>query len=65
MEKEFSVKAPEGFNLHKLRDIYNQLVEEMPVQIMLQVQVAKLTRAKYLALLEQGFTKEEALQLCK
>lgn len=62
---EFTMKEPEGLNVMKLTKILNDLREELPVQIKLSVEMAKLTRARYKALIDSGFSKTEALQLCK
>lgn len=49
----------------KARDDLRKL--QATIQIVLEAQraVAQVTRAKYLALIEQGFTAAEALELCK
>ena len=41
------------------------MLENMPALMEFERVNARLTRAKYLALVEQGFTKDEALALCK
>lgn len=42
-----------------------QAREDMPAQIEYEQLKAKLTRAKYLELVAQGFTEAQALELCK
>lgn len=44
--------------IRKLRDA-------LPVIIAGQQALAEVTRARYLALIEQGFTPDQALTLCK
>lgn len=39
--------------------------DEMPLQIELQQVLAKLAKAKFDALVREGFTPEQALSLCK
>jgi len=40
-------------------------MDAMPVMIQFEVQKARLTRAKYEALVANGFTEAQALELCK
>lgn len=42
-----------------------QLQEQLPTILQAQKCVAQMTRARYLAMLEEGFTEEQALELCK
>lgn len=42
-----------------------QLKEEMVMRIELEQTLAKLTKAKFDALVREGFTPEQAIQLCK
>lgn len=41
------------------------LRENLPSQIELQVLLAQITRAKFLALVKEGFSEEQAIQLCR
>jgi hypothetical protein len=53
---------------HKAMVIKNEVANLREIQPLLIEHVklmAEVTRAKYLALLDNGFTKEEALMLCK
>lgn len=42
-----------------------ELAENMPAMLELTALNAKITRKQFMALIEQGFTREEALQVCK
>jgi len=48
--------------LKNLREI---IAEEWPAELERFAILAKLLRAKYLALIKEGFTPAEALELCK
>lgn len=41
------------------------LRENLPALLELDALQAKLTRAKFLALVEQGFNEQQALELCR
>lgn len=56
---------PTNENILKLREILNNLIEEVPIQVEIQKHLATITRAKYLALIDEGFTPDQAIQLCK
>jgi hypothetical protein len=45
--------------------LLKQAQENFPAQIELERYLAKLTRIKYLALVEEGFTESQALDLLK
>lgn len=49
----------------KMAQLVRDLREQMPMQVELNQLMAKVTRAKYLALVAEGFTADEALLLCK
>lgn len=55
-------KTPPTPNLTK--ELRN-LVENLPVMLEYQTAVAQLQRARYKALLKEGFTEEQAIELCK
>jgi hypothetical protein len=42
-----------------------RLREEMPMQLELQQLLARITKAKYDALVAEGFTPDQALTICK
>lgn len=42
-----------------------KLQDALPVAIAAQQVLAEVTRARYLSLIEQGFTPDQALALCK
>lgn len=48
-----------------LAQLIRNIRDEMPMQIELQQVHARLTKAKYDALVREGFTPEQAIQLCK
>jgi len=54
-----------GKMLTKQEDLIMQMKKELPMMIEVQLYQAKIIRAKYLAFIAEGFTKEEALILCK
>ena len=49
----------------KVRDELRYLQANMQVVLEYQAIVAQITRAKYDAFITQGFTQEQALELCK
>jgi hypothetical protein len=49
----------------KLAQQIAEVAELMPMRIDLERQLAKITRIKFLALVAEGFTQEQALELCK
>jgi hypothetical protein len=49
----------------QLNDDLRKFADDMPLLITHSKLLAKLIRAKYTALLDEGFTQEEALELCK
>ncbi len=42
-----------------------EFIAELPAQLELQVAIAKLQRKKFLALMAEGFTEAQALELSK
>jgi len=48
-----------------LAQLVRDLREQLPAHIELAQLQAKISRAKYLALVNQGFTEVQALELCK
>lgn len=42
-----------------------ELKENMPAMLEHIILTARLTKAKYDALIKEGFTKEQAIELCK
>ena len=54
-----------GKMLTKEENAIMEINQNLPLMLEYQIYVAKLCRAKYLALIAEGFTKEEALILCK
>lgn len=49
----------------KLAQQVAELVEFLPMRIDIERFTAKVTRARFLALVAEGFTPEQALELCK
>ena len=49
----------------EIRAMVDKLKAEMPAQIELSILMAAITRAKYLALIKEGFSEADALYLCK
>jgi len=49
----------------KMAESMREFKEAFPYMMEHTILSAKLYRAKYLALKEEGFTSEEALELCK
>lgn len=58
-----------GLNLNspgpEMRAALDMLHENLEIMMEYEHLQAKLTRAKYDAMIEQGFTAEQALELCK
>ena len=50
---------------NKLRKDFEKLIDAMPYMIKYSVQKAKLRKNDYDNYIKVGFTKEEALELCK
>lgn len=48
-----------------MRETLSQFFDQLPEQIKFQQYTAKITRVKYDALIKEGFTEEQALELCK
>lgn len=48
-----------------LAQLVKSIAENMPAHMQLQRLQAKLTREKFLALIDAGFSREEALLLCQ
>lgn len=59
------VAFPGNATPDKVRESFRNLQTNIEVLLDGQALLAQLTRAKYEALLEQGFTRAEALELCK
>lgn len=49
----------------KMRDEIRKLQSNLDIILEAQNIVAQITRAKYVSLIEQGFTQAQALELCK
>ena len=49
----------------EFKKMLENAIEQLPEQIKFQHYTAKVTRVKYLALIEEGFTEAQALELCK
>ena len=49
----------------KIKDAIRDMQAQLPYIVAGQQAMAKATRAKYLALVEEGFSASEALELCK
>jgi lactam utilization protein B len=49
----------------KIKDAIRDMQAQLPLIVAGQQAMAKATRAKYLALVEEGFSASEALELCK
>ena len=48
-----------------LKDSFDELVTNLPIFIKYQREMAKLTRAKFDALVAEGFTEDQAIKLCR
>lgn len=48
-----------------LKKVLRQLRESLPTHMAIQEELARLTKNKYEVLLKQGFTEQQALELCK
>lgn len=48
-----------------MAQMVRKMREQMPAEIELAQLMARITRAKYLSLVDQGFTEAQALMLCK
>lgn len=53
------------FERSEAKALLEQLKRDVPDMVASNREIAKILRAKYLALVETGFTKKEALKLCK
>ena len=51
--------------LSEMRKLLTEIKKDLPVHLEFQAVQAQLTRAKFNALVVEGFTTEEALELCK
>lgn len=58
------IKLASSKELSEMRKLLNGLKQDKTVYLEFQVVHAEIIRAKYLALIEQGFTEEQALELC-
>ena len=65
MTEGVSHKPPENHKMMVLRADIEHQREILPLMIEFQAISATLTRAKYLGLINTGFTKDEAIALCK
>jgi hypothetical protein len=55
----------ERLTTHEMEVALAEHLERMPIQIKFAASMAKITRAKYLALRLEGFSDEQALELSK
>lgn len=53
------------YNVEDIRQALNDMRDCIPAHIEMQVLLAQVTRAKYNALLKEGFTEAQALELCR
>jgi len=51
--------------LNKMKNELGELQANLPTQIKYMGVMATLHRAKFKALMDEGFTREESLELCK
>ena len=61
----FTSEEKTAAKVNALREETEYLCAVLPLMIENQAMCAKLTRAKYLSLVDAGFTKNEAFALCK
>jgi len=54
-----------GEKLQEFKEAVRQMTLTLPVQLEMMAIQAKLIRAKYNALVAEGFTEQQALELCK
>ena len=54
----------DNLNMKMAMDV-KQMMERVPAMLDFVAYQAKLTRKKYLSLVESGFTEAQALELCK
>lgn len=53
------------FNKDELKGILEQLIRDLPSILKCSKIRAEICRSDYLACINQGFTEEQALELCK
>ncbi len=53
------------FERSEAKALLEELKRTVPDMVASNREIAKVLRAKYLALIESGFTKKEAMKLCK
>ncbi len=54
-----------SFTRDKAKALLEELKRSVPEMVASNREIAKVLRAKYLALIETGFTQKEAMKLCK
>lgn len=52
-------------NQKSTKELFEEFKANLSIHIQYQKELAKLTRAKYLSLIEAGFTEDQAIKLCK
>ena len=52
-------------NINQLKRQVTEMRKNLPTYLEMTEILVKITKAKYDALVKEGFTKEEALELCK
>lgn len=65
MSKKPIELAAHNKNLNQLKRDLATFRENLPVHLEYAEIMAKITKAKYTSLIKEGFSKEEALELCK
>lgn len=65
MTSEARHKLPDNHKKMVMRQELQNLKDNLELQLEFQSVFAQIARSKYLALIESGFSKEEALILCK
>ena len=59
------MSVPERLTLHRMRDANDDMMAALPEIVRSAKLTAQVTRAKFDALMKEGFTEKQALELCR